>query len=95
MKDILKAYVIPEVTVNAIMIANSNTRAKVRSPDGDTEFFEITTGVLQVDTIAPFLFIIYLDYILRKALDQTYDLGFTLIKKKIKRYNAIKITDVD
>ena len=42
-----------------------NTRSIVRSPDGDTTFFEITTGVLQGDTLAPFLFIICLGYILK------------------------------
>ena len=76
------------------MKAYSNTLSKVRSPDGDTEFFEITVGVLQGDTLELFLFIICFDYILRKALDQTYDLGFTLIKKKSKRHNTIKTTYV-
>ena len=95
MKDILKYYGIPKVTVNAVMIAYINTRSKVRSPDGDTTFFEITAGVLRGDILAPFFFIICLNYIIRKTLDQTYDLGFTLIKKKTKRYNAIKIIDVD
>jgi len=47
---------------DAIMILYENTTAKVRSPDGDTEFFEILAGVLQGDTIAPYLFIICLDY---------------------------------
>ena len=41
----------------------------VRSPDGDTPFFDITTGVLQGDTLAPYLFIIYLDYIMRTSID--------------------------
>ena len=41
----------------------------VRSPDGDTPFFEITTGVLQGDTLSPFLFIICLDYVLKTSLD--------------------------
>jgi hypothetical protein len=50
----------------------------VHSPDGDTDFFDITTGVLQGDTLAPFLFIICLDYVLRKALDDNLGLGFTL-----------------
>ena len=40
-----------------------NTRSRVRSPDGDTPLFDITTGVLQRNTLAPFIFIIYLDYI--------------------------------
>ena len=35
----------------------------VRSPYGDTEFLNILAGVLQGDTLAPFLFVISLDYI--------------------------------
>ena len=46
-----------------------NTRSIVRSPDGDTQLFEITTGVLQSDTIAPFLFIICIDYVLKSSID--------------------------
>ena len=58
MKIVLIKYGLPSETVNAIMILYKNTRSMVRSPDGDTPFFEITTGVLQGDTLAPFLFII-------------------------------------
>ena len=43
---------------------------KVRSPDGDTEYFDIVAGVLQGDTLAPFLFIICLDYVLRTSIDK-------------------------
>ena len=39
---------------------------KVRSPDGDTEYFDIVAGVLQEDTLAPYLFIICLDYMLSR-----------------------------
>ena len=69
MKIVLIKYGLPSETVNAIMILYKNTRSMVRSPDGDTPFFEITTGVLQGDTLAPFLFIICLDYILKNSLD--------------------------
>ena len=41
-----------------------NTKAILCSPDGDTEFFDIVTGVLQGDTLVPYMFIIYQDYIL-------------------------------
>ena len=47
------------------MILYRNTKVKVRSPDGDTEYFDIVAGVLQGDTLAPYLFIICLDYVLR------------------------------
>ena len=58
-------FKVPEETVCAIMMTYKNTRSMVCSPDGDTPYFGITTGVLQGDTLAPFLFIICLDYIRR------------------------------
>ena len=43
------------------MILYWNTKVKVRSPDGDTDYFDIVAGVLQGDTLAPYLLIICLD----------------------------------
>ena len=95
MKEILLKYGIPEETVCVIMILYKNTRSMVRSPDGDTPYFEITTGVLQGDTLAPFLFIICLDYILKTSLDNNRELGFTLTDRKSRRYPVEQITDTD
>ena len=67
MLQILLAYGIPQFLVNAIGIMYNDTIAHVKSPDGDTDFFAILAGVLQGDTLAPFLFIIMLDYAMRKA----------------------------
>ena len=67
----------------------------VRSPDGDTPFFDITTGVLQGDTLAPYLFIICLDYIIRTSIDNNSQYGLTLTERKSSRYPACTITDVD
>ena len=39
------------------MILYRNTKVKVRSPDEDTDYFDIVAGVLQGDTLAPYLFI--------------------------------------
>ena len=60
MLRILKEYGIPEELVNAIamMKMNENTQALVLSPDGETDWFEITKGVLQGDALAPHLFTI-------------------------------------
>ena len=80
MKEILSAYGIPKETVDAIMIMYQDTQSMVRSPDGDTDFFDISAGVLQGNTLAPYIFIICLDYVLRKALDKNNELGFTLTK---------------
>ena len=54
--DILEAYGIPDQIVTAIASMYYNTEAKVCSPDGETNFFTIHAGVLQSNTLAPFLF---------------------------------------
>ena len=94
MEQILLAYGIPKETVAAITILYRNTKVKVRSPDGDTEYFDIVAGVLQGDTLAPYLFIICLDYVLRTSIDKIKENGFELTKKRSRRYPAT-ITDAD
>ena len=70
MEQILLAYGLPKETETAITILYRNTKVKVRSPDGDTEYFDIVAGVLQGDTLAPYPFIICLDYVLRTSIDK-------------------------
>ncbi|CAH1257030.1 Hypp1771 [Branchiostoma lanceolatum] len=80
--NILQAYGVPEKLVTAIGATYSQTWAKVRTPDGDTETFQILAGVLQGDTLAPFLFVVALDYALRCAIDgREEQLGFTLKRR--------------
>ena len=67
MEQILLAYRLPKETVAAIMMLYRNTKAKVRFPVGDTDYFDIVAGMLKGDTLAPYLFIICLDYVLRKS----------------------------
>ena len=40
-----------------------------KTPDGETKEFKISKGVLQGDKLAPFLFVIVLDYAMRMALN--------------------------
>ena len=80
MTETLNAYGIPDKIISAIMIAYKNTKSIVRTDDGDTDFIKISGGVLHGDTLAPFLFIICFDYVLKKALDRNNNLGFTLIE---------------
>ena len=68
---------------------------KVRSPDGDTEYFDIVTGILQGNTLAPYLFIICLDYVLRTSIDKIRENGFELTKKRSRRHPTKTITDAD
>ena len=95
MEQILLAYGIPKETVAAITILYRNSKVKVRTPDGDTEYFDIVAGVLQGDTLAPYLFIICLDYVLRTSIDKIKENGLELTKKRSKRYPATTITDAD
>ena len=95
MEQILLAYSVPKETVAAITILYRNTKVKVRSPDGDTEFFDIVAGVLQGDTLASYLFIFCLDYVLRTSIDKIKENGFELTKKRSIKYPAKTITDAD
>ena len=76
------------------MMLYRSTKVKVRSPNGDTDYFDIVAGVLQGDTLAPYLFIICLDYELRTSIDKIKENGFQLTKES-RRYPAQTITDVD
>ena len=91
---ILKAYGIPEELVTAIMY--EDTYAKVITPDGETEKFSILVGVLQGDTLAPYLFVIVIDYIMRKSqTGREEKLGFQLRKRRSRRVPPIIVTDMD
>ena len=57
--------------------------------------FDIVAGVLQGDTLAPYLFINCLDYGLRTSIDKIKENGFELTKKRSRRYPATTITDAD
>ena len=95
MEQILLAYGLPKETVAAITIIYRNVKVKVRSPDGDTEYLDIVAGVLQGYTLAPYLFIICLDYMLRTSTDKIRENCFELIKKRSRRYPATTITDAE
>ena len=72
-----------------------NTEVKVCSPDGNTDYFNIVVGVLQGDTLAPYLFLICLDYVLRTSIDKIKENGFKLAKERSRRYPAQTIMDTD
>ena len=62
MEQTLLTYGLPKETVTAILIPYKNTKVKVRSPDGDTDNFNIIAGIQQEDTLVPYFFIICQDY---------------------------------
>ena len=61
----------------------------------ETEFFDNLTGVLQGDTLAPFLFVICLDYVLRISVDKCNEYGLTLELARSRRFHTKKIPDAD
>ena len=56
---------------------------------GPTELFKTTSGVHQGDTLSPYLFIVLLDYALKKTLQD--DVGFVVRKRNGRRHPAIYI----
>ena len=64
------------------MMLYKNTKVNVRTPDGDTDYFDIVAGVLQRHTFAPYLFIICLDFVLRTSIDLMKENGFKLAKER-------------
>ena len=68
-EQILLTDGLPKENVAAIMMLYKNTIVKVRSPDEETEYFKITAGVPQGDTLAPYFFLINVDYELRTSID--------------------------
>ena len=92
----LEALGIPPRILNAIKLLYQDTKAKVVAPEGDTDFLDISAGVLQGDTLAPYLFCIVLDYVMRKALHGKEEaLGFTIEHRRSSRYPPVVITDLD
>ena len=89
----MEQILLPKETVAAITILYRNTNVRVRSQDGVTEYFDIVAGVLQGDTLATYLFIICLDYVIRTSIDKIRQNGFELKKKRSRRYPAKTITD--
>ena len=62
--------------------------------NGDTDFFNIVTGVLQGDILAPYLFVICLNYVLWISIDLIKENSLTL-KTRSRWYPAETMTDAD
>ena len=95
MFEILKLYGIPDKIVSAIKVLYSNTTSTILSPDGETSPFSILAGILQGDTLAPFLFIIVVDYVLRMSVDNISSKGLEITPRRSSRYPAKHLTDTD
>ena len=91
MDQILLAYGLPKETVATVTMLNRNIKIKVQSPDGDADYIDIVAGVLLGDTLAPYRFIICLDYVLNTSIDKMKENGFKLTKERSRKYPVLYI----
>ena len=82
--------------MTAISIMYEDTSAKVITLDRETGTFSILAGVLQGNTLATYLFVIVIDYIMRKSLTGREEkLGFQLKKSQSRKVPPIIVTEMD
>ena len=65
----------------------------VCSFDSDIDFFDIVAGLLIGDTLALYLFIICLDYVLETSIDLMKENSLILKMARSRRYPTESITD--
>jgi hypothetical protein len=96
---ILYAYQVPSELVQAIMSIYYGAKAGLMDSDGqllDENTFSLSVGVLQGDTLAPYIFIIVMDFVMRSAMMS--ECGILLAKKtgSVRRGQPAKyLTDLD
>ena len=83
----LRYHAVPDVLIEAVMDMYTNTSARIKIGKDLSESFTTTSGVLQGDTLAPFLFIIVLDAVLRDAQLS----GYTLRRRQSTRSPEVRL----
>ena len=91
---VLWHYGIPFVVVKAISAWYINSKSAVLVDGNIYDPFEDSIGVLQGDVMAPFLFIILVDYLIRKAISDL-DSGVETHPRRSRRYPAEVLNDLD
>ena len=86
---ILSQYNVLNCLISDISQMYSDTSACHSTELGSTKWFKTTSGVLQGDTLSPYLFIVLLCYALKKTLQE--DVGFVVRKRNGSRHPAIYI----
>ena len=82
---VLRHYGLPEPLVNATGALYNNSKSAVMVEGNVSDPFEVSTGVLQGDVLAPFLFIILVDYLLKKATSDL-DSGVVTHPRRSRHY---------
>ena len=82
------------MTLCTISVLYYNPRSAVMVDGNLPDTFVVATGVLQSDFIAPFLFVILVEYLLAKATSDI-DSGIVTHPRRSRRYPAIVLNDLD
>ena len=92
---ILRAYGVPDAVVWQVAAMYEDTTAFVRTSSGESsDPFDVNVGVLQGDTLAPLLFVLVVDYVLRCAVEDT-GIAFELRARRSSRQPATVLSDLD
>ena len=84
---LLNAYGVPPSLASAVLDPYNASSAFVQTSHGPSEEFTTTSGVLQGDTLAPLLFLVAIDYVLRRCLDD--DNSYVLASRRSSRHPAV------
>ena len=94
MFSVLRHYGIPEAVVNAISVLYNDSKSAVMVDGNISDPFEVSTGVLQGDVLAPFIFIVLVDYLLKEATAKLNS-GIVTHPRRSRRYPATVLNDLD
>ena len=93
MKEVLQELGVPDELITAVMAMYIGASTYVKTPNGPTDIFRVWAGVLQGDTLAPYLFICVIDVILRRIFKKFgIEIGF---KFESVTGETVYITDLD
>ena len=95
MIKILRSYGIPKAIVDAIRVLYDDSKSAVLIEGQMSEEFDVTTGVLQGDVLAPFLFIIVLDFVMLDAQSKNPAGGLVTHPRRSRRHQDIILNDLD
>ena len=84
MFTILRNYGIPKEIFYAIRVLYDNSKYAIFVDGQFSEEFEVTTGVLKGDVLAPFLFINVLDFLMKNATKNNSDGGLMTHPRRSK-----------
>ena len=70
MWKILRSYGLPSKIINMIKLLYEGSKSCVRVGGTNTDYFDITSGVKQGDVLSPILFVVVVDWILRRTVGE-------------------------